>query len=121
LKEPNNRFRNKTLMANTVDKQYSLRNDSKEVFTIKAEVTEEYETGAQGATITAKISHQTIKPFTFVVEFGGDFVKTKSNFTPEMYLHTAISIVESQIESKKYVDTRLKVSKDSGLTETSPL
>jgi hypothetical protein len=121
LKEPDSGFRKKPLMANTVDKQYSLRNDSKEVFTIKAEVTKEHKTGDKGGEITAKISHPNIETFTFVVEFGGDFVKTKKNFTPEMFLHTAVSIVESQIESKRYVDTALKVHKASGLTETSPL
>ena len=121
MKEPDRRFRNKPLMANTVDKQYSLRNDSKEVFSIQAEVTKEYKKGDQGAEITAKISHPDHEPFTYVVEFSGDFVKTKKNFTPEMYLHTAISIVESQIESKKYVNTQLRVHKHSGLTETAPL
>lgn len=108
-------------MASSVEKQYSLRNDSQEVFDIKAEVTKEYDSGDKGAEITARISHPAKKPFTYVVTFGGDFVKTKKNFTPEMYLHTAVSIVESQIESKRHVDTMLRVHRDSGLTETSPL
>lgn len=108
-------------MAISFEKQYSLRNDAQEVFTIEAFVSKSNKSGDEGAEITAKISHPTVDPFTFVVEFGGEFVKTKANFTPEMFLHTAISIVESQIESKKYLDTRLKVHKDSGLTETSRL
>lgn len=108
-------------MANSHEKQYSLRNDSKQTFTIKAEVSKANPSGDQGAEITATIYHKSKLPFTYVVEFGGDFVKTKKNFTPEMYLHTAISIVESQIESKRHVDTLLSVHKASGLTETRPL
>ena len=108
-------------MSKTVEKQYRLRNDSKEVFQIEASVTREHKSGDQGAEITGTITHRAKKPFKYVVEFGGEFTKTKKNFTPEMYLHTAISIMESQIESKKHVDTRLWVHKDSGLTETSPL
>ncbi|MFA5504340.1 MAG: hypothetical protein WC314_01305 [Vulcanimicrobiota bacterium] len=108
-------------MAKAIEKIYKLRNHPGEVFTIRAQVTKENPTGDLGAEITATITHLDKRPFRYVVEFGGDFVKTKKNFTPEMFLHTAVSIVESQIESQKHEDTRLRVYKDSGLTETFPL
>ena len=108
-------------MSTTHQTQYSLRNDKSDTFQISAGVSKSYSSGEQGAEITADVCHPTHGEFKYVVEFGGEFTKTKMNFTPEMYLHTAISIVQSQIESKKYVDTRLRVHRDSGLTETSPL
>jgi hypothetical protein len=101
--------------------QYSLRNDKSQTFQIDAEITRSGKRGDEGAEVTAKIQPFQGLPFTFVVEFGGEFVQTKQNFTPEMYLHTASSIVQSQIESKRYRDTLLRVHKHSGLTETSPL
>jgi len=108
-------------MANEYETQYRLRNDAKQLFTIKARVTRSGKSGLEGAEITAHIEHISGRSFTYVVDFGGEFVETKENFTPEMFLHTAVSIVEAQIESKKYRDTLLQVHCHSGLTQTSPL
>lgn len=108
-------------MATLHKTQYSLRNDKAQVFHIQAEVTRSYAAGDQGAEITALIERPRGEPFRYIVEFGGEFTKSKKNFTPEMYLHTAISIVCSQLESQRYYDTKLSVHRDSGLTETEPL
>ena len=105
-------------MAETIEKKYSLRNDEAHAFDIEAEVTKSGKTGDKGAEITAHIRGGPDLNFSYVVEFGGDFVKTKENFTPEMYLLTALSIIESQLESKRYLDTKLSVLNDSGLTLT---
>ena len=108
-------------MSISHQKSYSLRNDSKQTFKIEAEVTRSGKSGDEGAEIEARITGPGEQSFKFVVEFGGDFVETKANFSPEMYLHTALSIVESQIESKRYRDTFLQVHRHSGLTATMPL
>ena len=108
-------------MAATYEKQYSLRNESAQLFTIHAEVTRSGKSGLDGAEITAKIEHVSGKSFTYVVDFSGEFVETKENFTPEMFLHTAISIMEAQLESKKYFDTHIAVHRHSGLSDTRPL
>lgn len=98
-----------------------MRNDSKRIFQIQAEVTSGKKAGTSGADIKAVVSEGENQPFTYVVKFSDEFVATKKDFTPEMFLHTAISIVEAQIESKKHVDTLLRVHRHSGLIETSPL
>lgn len=99
-------------------KNYSLRNDPSVSFEIEARVTQSGRSGLDGAQITSDIKGVNGGAFRVVVEFGGEFVATKENFTPEMFLHTAISIVESQLESKRYRDTLLKVHSHSGLTQT---
>lgn len=101
--------------------QYSLRNSPNDIFEIAASVTKSGKSGLDGAQVTADIKHVSGRGFRYVVEFGGDFVATKENFTPEMFLHTAISIVQSQVESKRYRDTLIKVHAHSGLMETSAL
>ena len=108
-------------MAATHETQYRLRNDKQSVYQIEASVTKSGKSGLDGAEITGTIQSPGGSKFTYLVEFGGDFVVTKENFTPEMFLHTAISIMESQIESKRHVDTWLQVYRHSGLTETRPL
>jgi hypothetical protein len=108
-------------MAINHETQYSLRNDSGQLFTIRAEVTRSGKSGTDGAEITASIEHISGATFTYVVDFGGEFTETKANFTPEMYLHTAISIMEAQLESKKYQATLLRVHRHSGLTDTVKL
>lgn len=101
--------------------QYSLRNSPTDIFEIAAGVTKSGKSGLDGAQVTADIKHVSGHSFRYVVEFGGDFVASKENFTPEMFLHTAISIVQSQVESKRYSDTLIKVHAHSGLMETNSL
>ena len=108
-------------MSKSHQTQYTLRNNPSDIFDISAEVTKSGKSGADGAEITAQIKHVSGHAFCYKVEFGGEFAETKENFTPEMYLHTAISIMQSQLESKRYEDTLLKVHRHSGLTDTSPL
>jgi hypothetical protein len=97
---------------------YKLRNHPHRVFQIDASVGK---ADAKGATITAQISEGDKPPFTYVVDFGGEFVATKSNFDGEMYLHTAISLICSQIESHQHRSTRIRVHRASGLMDTEPL
>lgn len=98
---------------------YKLRNHPGRAFTIDASVTKQ---GADGASITAQIAEMGGKePFIYVVEFSGGFASTKPNFDGEMYLHTAISVMRSQLESLQHRSTRLRVHRASGLIETSPL
>jgi hypothetical protein len=97
---------------------YKLRNHPQRAFRIEAAVEA---AGNSGATVTATVREGDGEPFTYVVEFSGEFVASKSNFDPEMYLHTAISVVQSQLESLKHGSTLLRVHRASGLIETSPL
>lgn len=97
---------------------YTLRNHPNRSFTIDAEVSQ---ARPDGATITAQVQESGREPFTYVVEFSGAFTSTKGNFDGEMYLHTAISVMQSQIESLQHRSTRLRVHRASGLIETSPL
>ncbi len=98
---------------------YKLRNHPARKFSIAASVTEER---ADGAVISATIKEEgKSAEFTYVVEFGGAFTETKRHFTGEMYLHTALSLMQSQLESLKHRSTLMKVYRTSGLTETAPL
>ena len=97
---------------------YKLRNHPNRVFEIDASVTE---SGPGGATITAHITEAGKEPFTYRVEFGHEFTASKANFDAEMYLHTAISVMQSQIESHKHRSTLLRVHRGSGLIDTEPL
>ncbi len=100
---------------------YSLRNQPERVFTIDAGVADSDPKREEGASIEAEIRESDGDPFTYVVDFSNEFVATKKNFTPEMYLHTAISIICAQIESHQHRPTRLRVHRDSGLIETEAL
>lgn len=99
---------------------YSLRNEPERVFTINAGVADSDSQG-DGASIEAEIREADGDPFNYVVDFSDEFVATKTNFTPEMFLHTAISIICAQIESHQHRPTRLRVHRDSGLIETEAL
>ena len=97
---------------------YKLRNHPERSFSIDASVSQ---SGSEGATIVAKVSEAGREPFTYQVEFSGAFVETKRDFDPEMYLHTALSLVCSQIESLKHRPTLMRVQAASGLVQTEPL
>ncbi len=98
--------------------RYQLRNDKSAAFKIEARG----EGGGQsGATVRARIESEAGDAFTYEVVFKGDFVKTKADFTEEMYVLTALSVVQSQLESMVHQDTRLVVEQASGLITTSPL
>lgn len=97
---------------------YRLRNHPGRSFTIDASVSKE---GKDGTTVTAQIAEGEGAPFTYVVEFTEEFISSKADFDGEMYLHTAVSVIQSQIESLKHRSTKLRVHRASGLIETSPL
>lgn len=98
--------------------EYKLRNHPHRVFDIDASVTQE---GKDGTTITAQVCERGKEPFTYVVEFSEGFIATKPDFDGEMFLHTAISVIQSQVESHLHRSTRLRVHRASGLIETTPL
>lgn len=97
---------------------YKLRNHPERSFSINAAIER---AGQDGATIVAEIQEGRREPFTYKVEFSGPFVETKKDFDGEMYLHTALSLVCSQIESLRHVPTLLRVRSASGLVQTEPL
>jgi hypothetical protein len=97
---------------------YRLRNHPNRVFTLQASISKQDQ---DETVITAQISEEGKPPFTYVVEFTEEFVASKANFDGEMYLHTAVSVMQSQIESLRHRNTRLRVHRASGLIETSPL
>jgi hypothetical protein len=97
---------------------YRLRNHPDRCFSIDASVSSH---SPRDTVVTAQISEGGQPPFTYVVEFAGDFVASKQDFDAEMFLHTAISVVQSQLESFRHGSTRLKVHRASGLIDTSPL
>lgn len=97
---------------------YKLRNHPERQFSIDASVER---ADGDGATIVAEVREAGRPPFTYKVEFSGPFVETKKDFDAEMYLHTALSVVYSQIESLRHVPTLLRVQAASGLVLTEPL
>lgn len=98
---------------------YQLRNHPARRFLIEASVVEKR---SDGALISATIKEDgRPNPFTYRVDFGGAFTETKTHFSGEMYLHTALSLICSQLESLQHRSTLMKVHKASGLTETTPL
>lgn len=98
---------------------YKLRNQPLRSFTISLRLQEE---SAEKVAIAAHIKDQVHgNTFDYRVEFSSDFIASKTNFDGEMYLHTALSVVQSQIESLQHRDTLLSVHRGSGLIETSPL
>ncbi len=100
---------------------YALRNHPDRKFSIKATLDKGSKGGEAGASITGEIREGEGDPFTYVVQFEGEFTSTKADFDEEMYLLTAVSVMQSQIESHKHRGTLLKVHRDSGLIHTEPL
>ena len=108
-------------MSEIVEQKYSLRNEPEKVFSVCAKILKEVSDKEPGAEIEARIESESGQSFTYLVEFGDEFVSTKKDFTSEMYLHTALSIVKSQLESKVHRDTWFYLHRDSGLVQTRPL
>lgn len=100
---------------------YALRNHPNRKFSIQASLDKASKGGADGASVTGEIREGEGEPFTYVVRFEDEFTSTKANFDEEMYLLTAISLMQSQIESHKHRSTLLRVHRDSGLIHTEPL
>lgn len=102
--------------VDTHEKVYSMRNYPQRKFQIKATFSKGK--GDTVAAVSADIREGEGDPFRYIVEFAGEFTSTKSDFTDEMYLLTAVSVMESQIESHKHVGTLLRIHRDSGLIHT---
>lgn len=100
---------------------YTMRNYPQRQFTINAELDKGSKSGTSGASVTGQIQEGSGDPFTYVVQFSDEFTSTKSNFNDEMYLLTAVSVMQSQIESHQHSGTLLRIHRDSGLIHTEPL
>lgn len=95
--------------------EYSLRNEREKKFVIEAKAEGE---GAGGSVVRATVSRYDGLKFRYEVVFRGEYASTKANFTEEMYLLTGLSLVKSQIESHRHVDTRIVLDVNSGLPIT---
>lgn len=95
--------------------EYCLRNQRDQRYLIEAEASG---CGAEGCRVKALITAPDGRAFRYEVCFEGEFAATKPGFDEEMYLHTALSIVQGQIESHVHEDTRIRVSSASGLLHT---
>ncbi len=104
----------------TFKKSYPLRNHQDRTFTIDARVADKAEDGSRLA-VQAEITEVGKDPFIYLVEFSDPFIATKANFTDEMFLHTAVAIMEAQLESLLHRSTILRIHRESGLIDTEPM
>ena len=95
--------------------EYSLRNERQKKFTIEATAKG---SGAEGSVVRGQVARYDGLKFRFEVVFRGEYSSTKANFTEEMYLLTGLSLMKSQIESHRHVDTRITLDVASGLPIT---
>lgn len=93
--------------------QYHLRNQPDVKFTLDFATLRIQESWVTRATI--KRNDQV---FRYEVVFSGDFIATKENFTAKMYEDTAVSLIRSQLESLRFVDSRITLRAASGLPIT---
>ncbi|HXE72618.1 MAG TPA: hypothetical protein VNO81_08145 [Candidatus Nitrosotenuis sp.] len=102
-------------LMHQISLDYALRNRPDQVFHIQAEGRGE---GSSGAVVRARITGPGGADFRYEVVFTGEFAASKGNFTEEMYLQTGVALVKSQIESCVWRDSRITVSRNSGLAVT---
>ena len=95
--------------------EYTLRNERQKKFTIEATATGG---GTEGAVVRGTVARYDGLKFRYEVVFRGEYAATKANFTDEMYLETGVSLMKSQIESHRHVDTRITLDVGSGLPRT---
>ena len=97
--------------------EYRLRNHPDRCFRVEAA---SHTPATGGALVRALVTAPEGQSFRYELVFEGDFVATKANLDAEAWLHTALSLVEGQIESGVHRDTRFRTLRTSGLTRTEP-
>ena len=95
--------------------RYQLRNDSSQTFALTSSASGE---GQSGCTVRVVVVRHDGHRFRMEVVFDGEYSASKANFTSDMYLDTALSLVRSQIESRVHRDTRIHLNVNSGLPIT---
>lgn len=108
-------------MKDTVQSRYALRNDASKTFELQARAVTPSARDLPGCSVEIDITSSSGDSFRYRVEFSGDFVATKSDFTESMFLGTAVSVATAQLESLRHRSTRLLVHRASGLIDTEPL
>ncbi len=108
-------------MSESLRSSYALRNHPDKTFELTARTLPPSDESAVGCTVEIEVVPTDGVPFRIQIEFGGDFVATKQDFTQSMYLGTALSVATSQLESLRHRSTRLKIHRASGLIDTEPL
>lgn len=116
-------YPNCSAMSESLRSSYALRNHPGKTFELTARTvpSPDENQSTSGCTVRVDIAPGGGEPFQLLIEFGGDFVATKREFTESMYLGTALSVATSQLESLRHRSTRLKVHRASGLIDTEPL
>jgi hypothetical protein len=94
---------------------YKLRNTPSIRFSIEAETVH---FGEDGAVVHARIRRNDGVRFGYEVCFSREYCHTKPRFDGESYLHTALSVVHSQLESHIHRDTRITLQVNSGMPRT---
>ena len=97
--------------------EYRLRNQPDRRFRIEASSRVD---GSGAGLVRALVTAPEGSSFRYELVFEGDFTSTKACFDAEAFLHTALSLVEGQIESGVHRDTRFRTVRTSGLTLTEP-
>ena len=94
---------------------YKLRNTPAIHFTVDSQVLGPDDSGA---VVRATIRRNDGLQFRYEVAFTPEYCRTKPAFDGEMYLETGLSVVNSQLESHVYKDTRIRLEVNSGLPRT---
>lgn len=100
-----------------VHEEYRLRNEPELRFAI---VASGRGSGAGGSVVRARITDPQGRDFRYEVVFEGGYAAARPDFDAAMFLLTGISVVQAQIESYEHQDTRIRISRPSGLMETEP-
>lgn len=103
--------------VSTHQAEHRLRNEPLRRYAIQAAP---HSHGPDGTVIRAHVTGPDGNTFRYEVVFGGDYIATKRDFDAEMYLHMALSIVRGQIESHEHGDTRIAITRESGLMDSQP-
>jgi hypothetical protein len=94
---------------------YKLRNTPEIRFTLDSDV---IGPNNDGAVVRSKIRRNDGLQFRYEVCFTSEYCKTKPAFDAEAYLETGLSVMNSQLESQVYKDTRIRLEVNSGLPRT---
>lgn len=97
--------------------EHRLRNETHRRFAVEAAA---HAQGADGTVVRALVTDPEGRTFRFEVRFAGEYAASKPDFDEEMFLHMALSVVRGQIESHEHRDTRISITRESGLMDSEP-